>query len=61
VAAQRWYRRGVGPVALAAALAYIFFGLVLWARASNHWQTNVPREVYLHLVPRANSVTHPGI
>jgi len=59
--AQRWYRRAVSPIALAAALAYIFFGLVLWARATNHWQTNVPREVYLHLVPRANSVTHPGI
>jgi polyferredoxin len=59
--AQRWYRRAVSPIALAAALAYIFFGLVLWAHAINHWQTNVPREVYLHLVPRANSVTHPGI
>jgi polyferredoxin len=59
--AQRWYRRGLGPVAVTAALAYIFLGLVLWARASNHWKTNVPNEVYLHLVPRANSVTHPGI
>ncbi len=61
VPAQRWYRRALGPVAVTAALAYIFLGLVLWARATNHWQTNVPREVYMHLVPRANSVTHPGI
>ena len=59
--AGRWNRRAFGPVAIAAALAYIFFGLVLWARVTDHWQTNVPREVYLHLVPRANSVTHPGI
>ncbi len=59
--AQRWYRRALGPVAVTAALAYIFFGLVLWARASNHWKTDVPNEVYMHLVPKANSVTHPGI
>jgi len=58
---QRWYRRALGPVAVTAALAYIFLGLVLWARATNHWNTDVPREVYMHLVPRANSVTHPGI
>jgi polyferredoxin len=60
-AAQRWYRRALSPIAVTAALAYIFLGLVLWARASNHWKTNVPNEVYMHLVPRANSVTHPGI
>lgn len=60
-AAQRWYRRAVGPVAVTAALAYIFLGLVLWARATNHWKTTVPNEVYMHLVPKANSVTHPGI
>ena len=59
--AQRWYRRALGPVAVTAALAYIFLGLVLWARAGNHWNTNVPNEVYMHLVPRANSVGHPGI
>ena len=60
-AAQRWYRRALGPVVVTAALAYIFLGLVLWARASNHWNTNVPNEVYMHLVPKANSVAHPGI
>jgi polyferredoxin len=59
--AERWYRRALGPVAVTAALAYIFLGLVLWARATGHWNTNVPNEVYMHLVPKANSVTHPGI
>lgn len=59
--AQRWYRRALGPVVVTAALAYIFLGLVLWARATNHWNTNVPNEVYMHLVPKANSVAHPGI
>lgn len=59
--AQRWYRRVLGPVAVTAALAYIFLGLVLWARATNHWKTDVPREVYMRLVPHTNSVSHPGI
>lgn len=60
-AEQRWYRRAISPLALAGILAYIFFGLVLWARATNHWQTLVPDEVYMRLVPQANTVTHPGI
>jgi len=59
--AQRWYRRALSPVVVTVALAYIFLGFVLWAHATNHWQTHVPREVYMHLVPTANSVTHPGI
>lgn len=59
--AQRWNRRVVGPIALAAILAYIFFGVVLWARATNHWQTNIPRAVYARLVPHANQVSHPGL
>jgi polyferredoxin len=59
--AQRWYRRALRPVAVTAAIAYIFLGLVLWARAGNHWNTNVPNDVYMRLVPRANSVTHPGM
>jgi polyferredoxin len=58
---QRWYRRTIGPLALTGVLAYLFLGVVLWARATNHWQTNVPREVYMRLVPHANEVSHPGI
>ena len=61
VPAQRWYRRTVGPLALTAILAYIFFGLVLYARATNHWQTIMPQSVYMHLVPRADQLTHPGM
>jgi polyferredoxin len=59
--AQRWHRRALGPIAIAVVIAYIFFGVVLVARATDHWQTYVPREVYMHLVPRVNQVTHPGI
>jgi polyferredoxin len=60
-AAERWRRRSVSPVAVCAVLAYLFFGVVLFARATNHWQTNIPAEVYIHLVPRANQLTHPGM
>jgi len=59
--AQRWYRRSLGPLAIAGILAYIFFGVVLLARATNHWQTNIPHAVYMNLVPHANEVSHPGI
>jgi hypothetical protein len=59
--AARWYRRTMGPAAVAAALAYIFLGVVLWARATNHWQTNIPRSVYMKLVPHANELSHPGM
>ena len=60
-AAQRWQFRSLTPLAAAAVLAYLFFGVVLLARATNHWQTNLPEEVYMHLVPRVNQLTHPGM
>jgi polyferredoxin len=58
---QRWSRRALGPVGVTAVLAYIFFAMVLFARITNHWQTNLPRSVYQDLVPRANELTHPGM
>jgi polyferredoxin len=54
------YRRAVTPAALAALLACIFLGFVLFARATNHWQTHVPEAVYQELIPNANLATHPG-
>lgn len=59
--AQRWARRAFGPVAVTAVLAYIFFGFVLYARATSHWQTHIAKSVYMHLVPRADSLSHPGV
>jgi polyferredoxin len=59
--ADRWFRRSLGPAAVAGVLACIFFGLVLFAKATNHWQTNLPRDVYMRLVTQARDVTHPGI
>jgi polyferredoxin len=58
---QPWFRRPVSPLAVAGILACVFFGLVLFAKATNHWQTILPREVYLRLVPHANEASHPGL
>lgn len=54
------YRRAVPPFAMVGILAIIFFGIILVARVTNHWQTNLPQSVYQELVPIANQATHPG-
>ena len=56
-----WYRRAVGPLAMTAILATIFFGFILYARATGHWHTNLPNAVYQELVPHANEASHPGL
>jgi ferredoxin len=59
--ANRWLRRALSPIAVICILAYIFFGMVLFARATSHWQTNIPDSVYMDLVKHADEVTHPGM
>jgi polyferredoxin len=59
--AERWGRRTLSPIAVAAVLACIFFSLVVVAKTTGHWQTNLPREIYLDLVSHANDAAHPGI
>ncbi len=56
--AARWRDRALKPRAMAAALALIFFGLVGLAHATGHWQTDIPRDVYMTLVPHANDYGH---
>jgi polyferredoxin len=58
---RRWFRRVAGPAAVAGFLASILFGFVLVAKATNHWQTNLPREMYMYLVPHADQMVHPGM
>jgi polyferredoxin len=60
VAALPRYRRAVTPLAMVGLLAVLFFGMILFARATSHWQTHIPNEVYQELVPNANMATHPG-
>lgn len=46
---------------LAAAITVIFFGLVAYGKLSDHWQTHLPQEVFLRLVPAANDQHHPMV
>lgn len=46
---------------VAAGLAVIFFGLVGYAKITDHWQTRLPDAVFLKLVPAANEQSHPMI
>jgi len=59
--AERWRRRALSPIAVAAVLACIFLGLVVVAKATGHWQTNLPRGVYMDLVSHAREASHPGM
>ncbi len=56
--AARWKHRALKPWTVAAVLALLFFGLVGAARITGHWQTNLSRELYMELVPNANSFEH---
>ncbi len=54
----RWHHRILQPRAVVAVLAILFFGLIGLARATNHWQTHLPRTVYQQLVPHADDYNH---
>ena len=59
--AERWRRRALSPIAVAAVLACIFLVLVVTAKATGHWQTNLPLDVYMDLVSHAREAGHPGM
>jgi len=46
---------------LAAGIGIIFFGLVGYAKLNDHWQTHLPQQVFLKLVPAAGEQHHPMI
>lgn len=56
--AERWRRRSLGPLATACILVCIFFGVVVYAKSTGHWETHLPRAIYMELVPGANELTH---
>jgi hypothetical protein len=53
-------RRAIPVWSMAAGIAIIFFGLVGYAKYSNHWNTELPKYVYLELVPAAEQQQHPA-
>lgn len=51
--------RGISAWQVAAGVAIIFLGLVGFAKATGHWDTRLPQEVVMRLVPSANESLHP--
>lgn len=45
--------------AMAAGIAFLFFGIVGYAKTFGYWKTAVPRSVYIELVPHADQASHP--
>ncbi|MGP8269247.1 MAG: 4Fe-4S binding protein [Terracidiphilus sp.] len=56
--ASRWRHRTLKSQIVASVLALVFFGLIGAARATGHWQTDVARDIYMQLVPDADSYGH---
>jgi len=45
--------------AMAAGIAALFLGIVGYAKTAGYWKTNLPRSVYMELVPHADEASHP--
>jgi len=51
--------RTIPAWSMAAGIAIIFFGLISYAKLAGHWNTDLPKQVYLQLVPAASEQQHP--
>ena len=49
----------VKPSWVAAGILVIFWGLVLTARITGNWNTQLSEEVYFELIPEADKFSHP--
>ena len=54
-------RRVIPVWTMAAGIAIVFFGLVGYAKITGHWNTELPQQVYLYLVPNANEQQHSTV
>jgi polyferredoxin len=54
-------RRAIPAWTMAAGIAIVFFGLVGYAKITDQWNTELPQQVYLYLVPNANEQHHPTV
>ena len=52
-------RRAIPAWSLAAGVAILFLGVVGYAKITGQWNTSLPRQVYLELVPNASAQEHP--
>ena len=53
-------RRRIPVEAMAVGIALIFLALVAVAHLTGHWHTSLSDDVYRALVPKTDSLTHPG-
>ncbi len=44
---------------MAAGIAILFLGVVGYTKVTGRWNTNLPKQVFLQLVPNANEKEHP--
>jgi polyferredoxin len=59
--AERWRRGTLSPVAAAAVIAFLFLGMVVAAKATGDWKTNLPKQMYIDLVSHSREASHPGL
>jgi len=52
-------RRAIPAWSMAAGIAILFLGMVGYAKVTGQWNTNLPKQVYLQLVPNASEQEHP--
>ncbi len=52
-------RHAIPAWIMAAGIAIIFSGLVSYAKITRQWNTKLPKQVYLQLVPNASRLHHP--
>ena len=53
------FRRAIPVWSVAAGIAIVFFGVVGYAKLGQHWETNLPKQLYFELVSSANEQPHP--
>jgi len=51
--------RAIPAWAMAAGIAALLFGIVGFAKSAGYWNTDLPRSIYLELVPNADQASHP--
>ncbi|MGA3212485.1 MAG: 4Fe-4S binding protein [Terriglobales bacterium] len=54
-------RRPIPAWTMAAGIAVLLIGFVGYAKFAGHWNTDLPQQVYLQLVPDANLQHHPAV
>lgn len=55
-----WRKRSVFPAwAFARGIAVVFFGTIGYAKITSHWNSPVPKQVYLQIVLQASQQEHP--